>query len=292
MNNLFRTTHALAKKGRPFSDFVWQVELDEKKGTKVGTQYRTDKKCSEFASSIAAVEKKKLHARLEQAKFLSFMMDGATDVSTSEQELLFARHATQGKVTVDFIGIEKITSRPNAHAIKAAFDDALQSVGMDADQVFAKLVSCSSDGASVMLGKVNGVMKKLQEHQPAMLIVHCLAHRLELAFKDALKLSPVMLKVEAVALVLYKTYKKSPTLRNGLREAFQAHDRTMTTPTRVGGTRWLPHLQLALSVILEGYRPIMMHLSQVITVNKLRPEFSPSCLLLWHKNVMVLQQKS
>ena len=36
MQKLFRTAHAIAKKGRPFTDFVWMCELDEMKGLKIG----------------------------------------------------------------------------------------------------------------------------------------------------------------------------------------------------------------------------------------------------------------
>ena len=45
MKILFRSTHALAKHGRPFSDFQWLCSLDEAKGLKVGTAYRNDKRC-------------------------------------------------------------------------------------------------------------------------------------------------------------------------------------------------------------------------------------------------------
>lgn len=34
-------------------------------------------------------------------------------------------------------------------------------------------------------------------------------------------------------------------------------------PTRIGGTRWLPHTRLALKNILHGYDAIVQHLQQV-----------------------------
>ena len=36
MDKLFRTTHAIAKKGRPFTDYVWMCDLDEMKGIDIG----------------------------------------------------------------------------------------------------------------------------------------------------------------------------------------------------------------------------------------------------------------
>ena len=39
----FRSVHALAKHDRPFTDYIWQCELDELKGVNVGQDYRSDK---------------------------------------------------------------------------------------------------------------------------------------------------------------------------------------------------------------------------------------------------------
>ena len=39
----FRSVHALAKHDRPFTDYIWQCELDELKGVNVWQDYRSDK---------------------------------------------------------------------------------------------------------------------------------------------------------------------------------------------------------------------------------------------------------
>ena len=51
----FRTVHALAKHARPYTDYVWQCSVDERKGLVIGTDYRSDKSASEFAHHIAEV---------------------------------------------------------------------------------------------------------------------------------------------------------------------------------------------------------------------------------------------
>ena len=51
----FRTVHALAKHARPYTDYVWQCSVNERKGLVVGTDYRSDKSASEFAHDIAEV---------------------------------------------------------------------------------------------------------------------------------------------------------------------------------------------------------------------------------------------
>ena len=55
LENLFHTAHALAKKERPFTDFVWQCDLDEVKGVDVGTSYRNDHQAKTFTEFILCV---------------------------------------------------------------------------------------------------------------------------------------------------------------------------------------------------------------------------------------------
>lgn len=88
---LFRTCHALAKHGRPFSDFKWMCELDGKKGLEIGQTYINDKKCREFTDVIAEIERQKLEKEISESKFLSIMCDEATDAAVVEQLILFVR---------------------------------------------------------------------------------------------------------------------------------------------------------------------------------------------------------
>ena len=48
----FRSVHALAKHDRPFTDYIWQCELDELKDEQ---DYRSDKAAADFAHHIAEI---------------------------------------------------------------------------------------------------------------------------------------------------------------------------------------------------------------------------------------------
>jgi len=50
--------------------------------------------------------------------------------------------------------------------------------------LFSKLVGLGCDGASNMTGQWNCLIALLKE-QPSVVVVHCFAHGLELALKDA-----------------------------------------------------------------------------------------------------------
>ncbi|KAJ8893365.1 hypothetical protein PR048_005956 [Dryococelus australis] len=54
---LFRTFHALTKHGWPFTDFVWQCELDAKKGLDVGTRWisHTKRALTNVVKSVPAL---------------------------------------------------------------------------------------------------------------------------------------------------------------------------------------------------------------------------------------------
>ena len=119
-------------------------------------------------------------------------------------------------------------------------------------------MALGSDGAAVMLGKKGGVAALLKQEgrQPKLQAVHCMAHRLELAFKASIKGS-VLSQVDELLLHLYLFYHGSPKNRSILRNACKALSVTYRVPPRVGGTRWVPHLKGALEVLWTVY-PAML----------------------------------
>ena len=101
MRMLFRNAHAIAKKGRPYTNFTWMAALDEKKGLDVGQTYRSDKCCREFIDIIAEVERGKLEEEVRRAKFIAIMCDGSTDSAVIEEEMVFIRYSNSGHIQVE-----------------------------------------------------------------------------------------------------------------------------------------------------------------------------------------------
>ena len=54
------------------------------------------------------------------------------------------------------------------------------------------------------------VIALLRHLQPAVQGIHCAAHRMELAYKDAMRKQPLHMKIEGLMMGLYLFYKKSP----------------------------------------------------------------------------------
>ena len=80
--------------GRPFTDMEWMCALDEKKDLDVGVSYRSDKKCSEFIQCIAEEQQASLQGSFQSGNFFSVMVDGSTDSSVTEAEIIYIRYTS------------------------------------------------------------------------------------------------------------------------------------------------------------------------------------------------------
>lgn len=172
----------------------WKVRLfnlcfrvDEKKGLKVGSTYRNSNRAKEFMFYIAEAERIKLREALATSKFLSVMSDSSTDSAVMEEELVYVRWATAGKVEVRFVGIQSV-AKPDASHIDEAISSIMETVSGSEDETgqwLQKLVACGTDGAAVMTGVKKGVVSRLRGDRVEILGIHCMSHRLELAYSDA-----------------------------------------------------------------------------------------------------------
>lgn len=128
-----------------------------------------------------------------QNAILLVIVDGSTDSSIVENELVYVQTCKNGDTKTNFIRCCQVQCG-TAHGIVQAICRAIETVTVWTDFV-AKLVALGSDGAAVMLGKKSGVIALLQTEQPSMIEVHCSGHRLELAYKDAITKIPNAEKV-------------------------------------------------------------------------------------------------
>ena len=103
--HLFRNTHAIVKHNRPLSDFHWLCSLDKMKGLDIGNTYLNDRAALDFVGSIAKAERDGIGSMINKAPFISFMMDGSTDISGDEQEAIYIRTSVRGKISEKFLGI-------------------------------------------------------------------------------------------------------------------------------------------------------------------------------------------
>ncbi|XP_049904301.1 zinc finger protein 862-like [Epinephelus moara] len=259
MKNLFRNVHALAKRSRPLSDIVWMCQLDDQKGIQVGGSYRNPVEARVFLHYIAQMEREKIRDRLKAASHIGIMTDGSTDSSVKEEEMVYVRTCVAGTVETSFVGITAV-EKADAENITTAIKGIMESVCCDWED---KVVAISTDGAAVMVGARSGVVSRLKEKTPYIIGVHCMAHRLELSFKDVIKSISLFQQVEELLSGLYTFYHVSPLNRANLVKSYKDLGMTPLMPTRFGGTRWLAHLSRAVDHFLRGYKAIVQHLDQL-----------------------------
>ena len=127
----------------------------------IGAQYHTDKKCKEFVSSMASVERERISDEVHNARFMCMLTDGSTDKSITEQETVYVRYVgPNGRPTTQFADIVALESA-DAVGVTSAIGKGLQAVDNDEELLKEKLAGCTFDGANVMMGKKGGVMQHL-----------------------------------------------------------------------------------------------------------------------------------
>ena len=72
----------------------------------------------------------------------------------------------------------------DAGGVKKALDELLTKMDICSK---TQLVGASADGAAVNFGCRTGVLSQFENECPWLVTIHCTAHRLELALKDAFK---------------------------------------------------------------------------------------------------------
>ncbi|XP_070580189.1 zinc finger protein 862-like [Ptychodera flava] len=214
LTNLFRNAHSICVNSRPFKDYVWMSSLDVMKGVEVGETYRNDKACRQFITAISEVERERLQNETSDNKFISIVSDGSTDVSVIENEIVYIRSAREGNVKIYFCSLEEVKKADAAGIYNAITHSVSEAMGPES---LGKVVGFAADGASVNTGKSNGVIVKLRENlSPSIVMIKCLVHRLELAFKEAVKCKAHDCLMTLLG-ELYKMYHKSPLQRTNLK---------------------------------------------------------------------------
>ncbi|KAK3094070.1 hypothetical protein FSP39_023772 [Pinctada imbricata] len=269
LEKMFRNCHALVKNNRPLSDFTWLCDLDEMKGLDLGKTYRNKGYANTFIDCIAELEFKKVCEVIERANFLCIIGDGSTDSRIKEQEMWFVRTCVEGKIDVKLIGISALDKASAENIVKGLREILNQNIECEWEEIMARLVCLACDGASVMVGHRGGVSALLRKEQPAMITIHCMAHRLELCLKDACKSVHLFNKVlNTLIMGLFYFYHNSSLNRSTLMNTFEVlkgddPKEKLLLPTKAGGTRWIGHHHRALTNIVTSYKYIVTHLSQL-----------------------------
>lgn len=147
---------------------------------------------------------------------------------------------------VDIVPLESATAAGVCNAITTS----LETIDID-EETLKKLVGCNFDGASVMMGKKSGVAVQIQKKvPPPVVILHCVAHNLELAVLDAVKTIPYLETFDETIRQVFKFYYYSPKKRREVNAVSEILDENPANfSSNIEKTRWLSSRHRALAAM-------------------------------------------
>ena len=225
---------------------------------------------------IAHGQQEQLTTALSRSNFSSLQADGSTNAGNIGEELFLVLcldpYAKDGKVHVCDSFITVTVRHLSSGTGQALFDCLLVAVeylGLGATDWKAKLIGfgCGSTNANMANGGLKGYLK---EAVPWMIVSWCLAHRLELSLKEALKTTFFALFNEFL-LQVYFMYEKSPKkcrelemVVHELRSCLQLTEMPTkggSRPLRACDARFVTHKVAALGRLVDRFGAYPCHLA-------------------------------
>ena len=278
----FDLAYFIAIEQLAFAKYPKLCELEERHGVSVGTAYRNENACKEFVHYMAESSRQNLSSKISAATFFSLLMDGSTDSSNHENELILVLYCetdcADEKIhsRLSFLTVHRAKS-VNAGGLFDSLQYGLRCLGIPClrKETCSKLVGIATDGAAANIGAA-GLRGLVEAELPWVFWMWCLAHRLELAMKDALA-DTFFDTLDEMLLRLYYIYEKSPkkcreleSVINDLKECFQFDDNGVK-PIRASGSRWVSHKLNAMRRILSKYGAYTAHLTQLSVDSSVKP---------------------
>ena len=267
----FDLAYVMAKENIAFTKMKPLCQLEERHGVDLGETYKTDMACSTFVDYIARDLRDNLSKTLQEAHFFSVQMDGSTDCANLEEELFMAiyfdSHSSDGSVHIRnrFLCVRQPES-VDAAGLYKCFNRAMAHLTLDSKP--SKLIGFGCDGASVNMG-ANALKGCLQSEHPWIVTFWCLAHRLELSLKDALR-NTLFSTIDDILLRIYYVYSKAPkkcreleVIVTELRACLDQSELPLSggnRPLRACGTRFIAHKVAALERLINRFGVYLNHL--------------------------------
>ncbi|CAI7792326.1 unnamed protein product, partial [Closterium sp. NIES-54] len=109
---------------------------------------------------------------INSSPFLGLQCDESTDRTRGKHMIVYLTFIMDRRVVTEFFTLLTV-EKCDAASLFEVLMNHLRSAGVDV----SKLVGISTDGASVMTGKDNGLVAQIREHAPHLFSCHCIAHR-------------------------------------------------------------------------------------------------------------------
>ncbi|XP_069092819.1 E3 SUMO-protein ligase KIAA1586-like [Pleurodeles waltl] len=216
---------------------------------KIPDNWRSKNYAFEFLEAINSVIRSDLMAEFCGVRYHSLIINEWTDISVTKMFILCFkfRSVTSTEHKTVFWGIVTL-SACNAEAITTAVKDFYTANKLD----LIKMVMFRSDGASLMLGKNNGVATHLKQSIPHLVEQHCVAHREDLGVDDAWKKVQMIREMETLLRTVYTVFSRSPLRKSKLDEIALVTECEAVCFRPLKEVQWLSR-HIAVGALLRNY---------------------------------------
>ncbi|XP_078787812.1 zinc finger protein 862-like [Oryzias latipes] len=228
---------------------VQQIHDHMAKYVSLPESWRSKNYAFEFVNSINQTVQNETMCKIKNAPWHTLIVDESTDITVHKMLVLYIKYREENSVNhaTVFAGLIQLRSC-TAQDIVQAIRQFYTKHGLD----MQRMVMLTSDGASVMLGKRNGVAALLKQQIPHLTEQHCVAHREDLSIDDAWKDLPLMRDVETFLRTVYSTFSRSTVKRGKFDELAKILDEDTLSFRPLNEVRWLSRDQ-AVKAVLRNY---------------------------------------
>ena len=158
----------------------------------------------DIEEAIVYVIEKALCEEIRNSNNWSIMIDETNSITDEKHLAIVSWHISHNVPVIRYLGMINLDEL-NAEAITLNLKNFISAKGLKIEN----LLHFGSDGVATLIGKNTGVVKRFQEINPFISSVHCIAHRLHLAGKDAAKHVPYFNHYETTIKRLYNYFSHS-----------------------------------------------------------------------------------
>ncbi|XP_053406405.1 SCAN domain-containing protein 3-like [Mercenaria mercenaria] len=225
--------------------------------------YTSNYSLNEFHQSISDVIWEGKYEAIIRSQKYGLIIDESTDIGNKKQLLAYIQYLDEDGVKCALLENMLITtSHANAETITCKIKDCLERKQID----ISKMVGIGTDGASVMTGSKNGVVKRLKDFAPSLIGVHCAAHRCSLATSQATKSIPELESYSRTVTNIFYYFSNSALRSNKLSEIQSLLNLPSLKFANIHSVRWLS-LQNAVEVLYRSYPALVVALEHEAVTN-------------------------
>ena len=260
---VFRTAYECAKSQLAFTQHSRLIELQGLNGDSCGNILFSDRACASIVEHVGC------EMRLEIIQYIvannckfSVLVDESTSVANVQSMVIYLRTVFDSEVCVYFIGLVPV-ALATAEGLQATLLEFLYSVGLTDEIMSSQFVGFCSDGASTMTGQHNGLAALLTRKFPLLKSFHCMAHRLELAVKNAVDTVNPVSHFRDLVEGLYKIYSMSPKNQREIDLIAAEFLIELMRVQKVFNVRWVFSSFTSVKALLRNFPALFRHFSQL-----------------------------